>query len=115
MCSGGFGGPLRLAWKVTFLRNPCERKRLLTMHSWMISSLPASWRFVKFGLVCPWREKRTNSLGKIVTAYWYLHGCFKCFLGSRLLFYVFSLFKGDLCHVGFGWGSLLLGDSPPLT
>jgi hypothetical protein len=32
----------------------------------MMSSLPASWRLVKFGLVCPWREKSMNSLGKMV-------------------------------------------------
>jgi hypothetical protein len=57
-----------MAWKVTFLRKQCERNRLLTMHSWTMSSLPASWRVVKFGLVCPWREKRMNSLGKLVTA-----------------------------------------------
>ena len=67
MCRGGFGGPFSMAWKVTSLRKPCERKRLATMHSWTMSSLPASCRLLKFGLVFPMRENRMNSLGKIVT------------------------------------------------
>jgi hypothetical protein len=44
MYSGGFGGPFKTAWKVAFLRILCERKRLATMHSWTMSSLPASCR-----------------------------------------------------------------------
>ena len=66
---GGLGGPFRMAWKVTSLRNPCDKKRLATMHSWTMSSLPASCRVVKFGSVLPWREKRTNSRGKGVFTY----------------------------------------------
>ena len=67
MWTGGLGGPFRLAWKVTSLRNPWDKKRLATMHSWTMSSLPASCRVVKFGSVFPWREKRTNSRGKGLT------------------------------------------------
>ena len=52
---GGVGGPLRIAWKLTFLRKPCERKRLVTMHSWTMSSLPASCMLVQFVSVLPVR------------------------------------------------------------
>ena len=65
-----------MAWKVTSLRKPCERKRLATMHSWTMSSLPASCRLLKAGLVFPMRENRMNSLVKIVTG---LVLCFACF------------------------------------
>ena len=33
ICRGGLGGPFKTAWKRTFLRKPCDRKRLATMHS----------------------------------------------------------------------------------
>ena len=51
ICRGGLGAPFRTAWKVTSRRSPCERNRLLTMHSCTTSSLPASWRLLKVGLV----------------------------------------------------------------
>lgn len=50
-----------MAWKVEFLRMPCERKRLAIMHSWTMSNLPASCRLWMSGLVFPRREKRMNS------------------------------------------------------
>ena len=64
MCRGGFGGPFRMAWKVTSLRKPCERKRLATMHSCTMSSLPASCKLVNPGSVLPERENSMNSRGK---------------------------------------------------
>ena len=50
-----------MAWKVTFLRMPCERKRLVTMHSWTMSNLPASCRFVQCESVLPNLEYSKNS------------------------------------------------------
>ena len=72
MYSGGFGGPFKTAWKVAFLRTLCERKRLATMHSWTISSLPASCRLQMSGLVFPRREKRMNSRVKCQSRVFYL-------------------------------------------
>ena len=56
------------------------------MHSWTMSSLPASWRLLKFGLVCPWREKRTNSRGNAgFPTVWYGLTGFKAILEWLLL------------------------------
>ena len=60
-CSGGCGGPFKTVWKVTFLRMPCDKKRLATMHSYAMSRRPASCRFVHFVSVRPLREYRMNS------------------------------------------------------
>ncbi len=68
-CSGGLGAPFRIAWKVTSLRRPWLKKRLATMHSWTMSSLPASCRLVKCGSVLPRRENRVNSRGKASLEY----------------------------------------------
>ena len=76
---GGFGGPLRMAWKFTSFRMPCERNRLLTMHSWTMSRRPASWRLVKFESVFPIRENNTNSRGKAFTAIGYTSTALKGF------------------------------------
>jgi len=64
MCKGGFGGPFRMAWKITSLRKPCERKRLATMHSCTMSNLPASCRLAKAESVLPKRENNMNSRRK---------------------------------------------------
>ncbi len=61
ICKGGLGGPFRTVWKTTFLRNPCEKKRLATMLSWTMSKRPASCRLRKLGSVFPKREKSINS------------------------------------------------------
>ena len=60
-CSGGDEGPFRMPWNVTFLRMPCDRKRLASMHSYAMSRRPASCRLVQFGSVRPIREYRMNS------------------------------------------------------
>ena len=72
---GGFGGPFRIAWKITSLRKPCERKRLATMHSCTISSLPASCRLASSGLVLPERENSMNSRSKRASSTGMLIGC----------------------------------------
>ena len=86
MCRGGLGGPFKMAWKMTFFRRPCERKRLATVHSWMMSNLPASCRLWKSGLVFPEREKRMNSRVKCWSLFCYfLFLPFKlaCWLGVK--------------------------------
>ena len=89
-----------MAWKVTSLRKPWERNRLLTMHSWTMSSLPASWRLWKFESVCPMREKRMNSRGKSVTAYSYVLVALKRFLAfKRTLFSKVPSFVGSITGV----------------
>lgn len=42
MCFGGFGGPLRMAWKTVSFLMAWLRKRAACVHSWIMSRRPAS-------------------------------------------------------------------------